>query len=340
MSFFAKQRILYYKRFKVDIWGIFKNSLQWREDKSNYYCSYLRSKYGSVKFLSQVKTLDYYTQLRNRLKSYKHLTMKQKVSLLNLNKKITLNLKKFETRKRRYNPNLNKYMTLRNLNKIKLQAIIYHNILYKAFKTKISKKVGKVFSFFFNRKAKREKFYFYSPFVYEVREKKRERKIYYTESQFASLRVTRLFYILYTYRQLKKLCKKAKRKDGVFEQTYMWLMECKLPSFIYRTSFMSNMFESISFIKDSNVWINKQFIPFIYYTVDIMDIVGIRVIHKSFIYWTFFKRLRRRAFIFLLPEYIYTSLIFFWFILLRIPKKEDIINALSVDMYRLANYAV
>jgi hypothetical protein len=183
----------------------------------------------------------------------KYISPTNKLKLFKLEKKIKYNIKKFETRGRIYKPKYNKFINLRNLNNIRLRLIIYNNLLYKVFKIGISKKVSKVFNFFFDRRFKYEKIYYRHPFIYEVRDKIIKRKSYYTQYQFASLRVTRLFYILYTYRQLKKLCKKAKRKDGVFEQNYMLLMECKLPSFIYRTSFLPNMFDSIYFIKNSNV---------------------------------------------------------------------------------------
>jgi ribosomal protein S4 len=64
---------------------------------------------------------------------------------------------------------------------------------------------------------------------------------------------------MYTFKQLKKVVKKAKKKDGLFEQNFIILMECKLPSFIYRSSFLPNMFESIHYIKNSNVAVNKKF---------------------------------------------------------------------------------
>jgi len=71
-----------------------------------------------------------------------------------------------------------------------------------------------------------------------------------------------------------------------------------------------------------------------------MDLVGFRILYKNYIYWTFFKRIRRKAFIFLLPKNIYTSLKFLIMILLRIPLKSEIINSTSIDMYRLSNYAI
>lgn len=37
MTFFAKQRLFYYKRYKLDIWGIFKNTLQGDISRPNYF---------------------------------------------------------------------------------------------------------------------------------------------------------------------------------------------------------------------------------------------------------------------------------------------------------------
>jgi len=120
-------------------------------------------------------------------------------------------------------------------------------------KTRIKKKFLKVFSFFNIKTRIRKKIYYRHPFVYEVRDKVIRQKIYFTKKQFASLRVTRLFYIIYNYKQLKNLNKKAKKKDGLFEQNYILLIECKLCSFIYRSSLFSNMFESIMFVKNNNI---------------------------------------------------------------------------------------
>jgi hypothetical protein len=113
-----------------------------------------------------------------------------------------------------------------------------------------------------------------------------------------------------------------------------------LPSFIYRSSFIPNMFDSLKFIKKSNVWINKQFMYYISFTIKIMDLVGFRIIYKKYIYWNFFKRIRRKAFIFLLPKYIYTSYSFLMMLVLNIPLKINIINPIKIDMYRLSNYAI
>jgi ribosomal protein S4 len=126
-------------------------------------------------------------------------------------------------------------------------------IKLRVFKTLVSNNLKRFFSFFLKKKKRGKKIYFRMPFIYEWRHYYLERKKYKTKRGFASLRVTRLFYIIYTYRQLKQKAKRAKRMDGVFENNYMLLIECKIPSFIYRTSFVSNMFESILLVKTNNI---------------------------------------------------------------------------------------
>jgi ribosomal protein S4 len=82
---------------------------------------------------------------------------------------------------------------------------------------------------------------------------------------------------MYTLKNLKKLVKKAKRKDGLFEYNFISLIECRLPSFIYRASFLPNLFESMNFVKKGNIAVNKNFKYFITYSVSVMDIVTFRI---------------------------------------------------------------
>ena len=213
---------------------------------------------------------------------------------------------------------------------------LLHNYI---FKSKISCKMNKIFISFLSKKKLQQRIYFRRPFIYETREPIVRLKMRRMNHQFVSLRVIKLFYVMYSYRQLKQIARKAKSKFGVFEQNYLYIMECKLPSYIYRTSLFSNLFESIKFVKGGNVWINKKFKPLLYYSVKLYDIVGFRVIYKGFVFWNFYKRLRRNAFMFLFCRCIYISMSFFFTILIHMFLKKDIINSFNIDYYRVASYA-
>jgi hypothetical protein len=103
-------------------------------------------------------------------------------------------------------------------------------------------------------------------------------------------------------------------------------------------SFFPTLFDSLDFVKGGNVWVNKEYKSFIYYHIKLFDMVGFRPIYKSYIVWSFFKRLRRRAFLFMFPECVYISLAFLFIILIKRITCNDIINTFDFDYYRIVNY--
>jgi hypothetical protein len=138
----------------------------------------------------------------------------------------------------------------KSLHKRIILLSLLHNYV---FKFSISLKMQKIFLLFLSKKKIQQRIYFRRPFIYETREPIVRSKMRRMNHQFVSLRVIKLFYVMYSYRQLKYIARKAKSQVGIFEQNYLYIMECKLPSYIYRSSFFSNMFESIKFVKGGNV---------------------------------------------------------------------------------------
>jgi len=90
-------------------------------------------------------------------------------------------------------------------------------------------------------------------FIYDILTLQVYKKQKFLKQEFSSLRLVKLYYIYLTYKDLKLLAKKAQRMDGVFESNYFYLLECRLPSLIYRSGLISNMFESLLFVKGNNV---------------------------------------------------------------------------------------
>ena len=296
MSFFVKQKLLDYKKYKLDIWGIVRNSFLIKDKWKNYNYSKLIRKYKM------------YKKIRKQNYSKRH--------------------------KYPHNKNLDKNY----IYKIKLLK----NLIKIVFKLKPSKKINKICLYFFNKKKRRINLDWWKKkyFIYEVRDVYIKKKRYNYKKEFSDLRLAKNFYIMYTYKQLRKIARKAKKKDGIFEQNYISFIEFKLPSFIYRTGLLPNMFESINYIKGNNVAVNKIFRSFIFFSIKIMDIVTFRILQKSYIYWNFYKRLRRKAFLFFFPKYMYISIIFFLIICLNIPKKKDLINPISMDIYKASSFVI
>ena len=74
------------------------------------------------------------------------------------------------------------------------------------------------------------------PFVYriDILRRKIVRKKY--KWRFVTLRLVKFYYVLFTYKQFKKLARKSKKKDGLFENNYVLALEGRLVNFLYRTS--------------------------------------------------------------------------------------------------------
>lgn len=300
MSFHIKQRLFNYKKYKLDIWGVIRNSFLIETHWCNLNYTKLNKKFN---LFSEAK---------------KH------------------NLKKTREKRQEYR------FGMRLNTKYGFKLKIYRNLIKLVFKIKPSKKLNKVCFFFFNKKRKKRNFDWWKKkyFIYEVRDIYVKKKKYKYKKEFTDIRIAKNFYIIYTLKNLRRIIKKAKKKDGLFEQNLMILMECKLPSFIYRASFLPNMFESINFIKGGNIAVNKLFRSFIFFSIKMMDLITFRIWEKSYIYWNFYIRLKKKAFLFCFPKYMYISITFFFIICLNIPKKKDIINPISIDFYKASSFSI
>ena len=308
MSYFAKKRLYYYKHLKLDVWGIIKNNLQYKIDKVSY----------------NYNNIFYEAKLTERQGFLKKMYYKW-------NKFVVFNTVK--SKRKRFLP-YSKYI---HINRVK--SIFYFSLLFYFLKTTIKRSLYNIYkAFFFNKKRRYQKRFYPVPFIYEPRTHFVPFKRFRPTVKNISFKLVRLFYIIYSYKQLHRLIKRAKKSNDVFEQTFILLTECKLPSFIYRSSFFSNMFESLDFIKSKGLWINKIIVFNLYYTIKVMDFVGFSNFIKSFIFWTFFKRIRRKAFLFLFPKYMYISFVFFFIVLIRFPLYKEMINTVSADAYKISNY--
>lgn len=318
MSYFAKKKLLYYKVYKADIWGLVRNNLQYKIDRISYDRNNI---FYEAKLLSKLSFVSKESYRWGKFVAYNTI----KINFLKKKKKKFVDYKK----------NYKKFIHI-----CKVKSIFYFYMLFYFFRTSINNRLHKIYKeYFFNKRHKNQKGkYYFTPFIYEPRIYNKFYKRYKMGAKAWSLQLVRLFYVIYSFKQLNKLIKKAKNADNAFEDNFISLMECKLPSFIYRSSFFSNMFESISFIKSGGLWVNKIAVSNLHYTIKIADFVGFFTFLKGYILWSFFKRIRRKAFLFLYPKYMYISLIFFFIILIRPPLKKEIINPVGVDAYIISNY--
>ena len=88
-------------------------------------------------------------------------------------------------------------------------------------------------------------------FIYRIDVIKPRRKRRFIKKRFLTLRIVKLFYLTLTYKDFNKIAFNSSKKDGSFENHFFLALEGRLISFLYRTSFVSNMFESLHYVKNS-----------------------------------------------------------------------------------------
>lgn len=329
MSYLVKQQVFYYKKFRIDIWNAFKNTLQvthssvFRKLKNTYKRT--RKLKGAFRYFNRL-----YKRFKKEFFECKQQYVEQKKNLFN--QLIIYAQKKLLQKKK---------MKLRYLNfnrsKRYIKILIRSNLSRFLTQT-VSCRSSALYKPFVDYEDNYQKVFFRRHFVYEAQGPIIKRKKRRFNEQFVSFRFIKIFYVMYTYRQLKQIAIKAKLKSGVFEQNYLQIIECKLPSYLYRTAFFPTIFEGIDFVKTSNVWVNKEFKPLIHYSVRLFDIIGFRILYKSYVLWCFFRRLRRRAFAFMFSRCIYVSLRFLFTMLISRFMLDDLVNSFDFDYYRIARH--
>ena len=163
------------------------------------------------------------------------------------------------------------------------------------------------------------------------------------KKKFLTLRTVRLFYLTLTYKQFWRMAVNAKRKEGLFERHFCLALEGRLISFLYRTTFVSNMFESIQLVKQSFISVNKKTLNFVNQSVNLFDILSFHPVIKSVIYIELFKRVynkgKRILYLFNPPKYMFVSYWFLFAYMITYPSRKQLVFPIPIDIYRATGFA-
>jgi len=172
------------------------------------------------------------------------------------------------------------------------------------------KKHKRVNQFFFKRKVSRRKSfkkrairYVYRLDIVNIREPRRRYK-----KRFTSIRIVKFFYLTLFYFQFRRMARAARKKDGFFEGHYCLALEGRMLTFLYRTGFVSDMFEALAFVRNSFLTLNRRVLNFANQQVALYALLALHVSIKKKVYFSLLVRLciNRRS-LFNAPRYIYIS---------------------------------
>jgi len=212
---------------------------------------------------------------------------------------------------------------------------------YKFWKDQfVSKKIDWICRFFcemytnkFFRKWKTKRYIYRLDVIEpEFTRKKKKRKF------FVGLKLFQMFYLTLSIKRIQKFVRFAKKLDGLYESNLLFFLEFRLLSLLYRISLLSNIFESINIIKNGFICVGDSYIKFPNKFVSMFTIVRVDPFLKGFVYWNYFRRLKRRALFCSIPRYLFFSFQFLFFFACKVPKEKDLINPFPLDIIKIAGF--
>lgn len=160
----------------------------------------------------------------------------------------------------------------------------------------------------------------------------------YRRPTFLAVRLVRLFYLTYNYRQLRRVILGAHGKVGFYEENLALALECRLMCFLYRTGFVSSLFSSIDFIKSITVMVNNAFTTFIHRKILIGDLVTFGHFGRGILFIRLVKRLRKRASFFPHAPFLFVSFQLLCAYYLRPPRMRELVFPIRLDLHAVVNY--
>ena len=203
-----------------------------------------------------------------------------------------------------------------------------------------SKKLQNLFEFFFylSKKYKEKRFQKYQRYVYRIDIIEPMKKIKKKPYHYISLRLVRLYYLIYHYRQFNRLAKRIRKLDGLFEHNFCIALEGRLITALYRTGLVAHIFECIDIVNAGYFLINQSVIGHIHSTVRFGDLMGFAYEYKWLLYYRLLWRIMRKSIILNPPKYLFVSYSLLLAYMLRLPYESDLVFPSSVDMFRATGY--
>lgn len=158
------------------------------------------------------------------------------------------------------------------------------------------------------------------------------------KKRFMSIRITRLYFLTFQDHQFRRLFKKASKMDGNLESNYCHMLECRLPSIVYRMNLLSSPFQIIRFVKSGNLFVNFFPVKHVNSTVPVGQFITINLEVKDYLKNKLLHRLSKKAVLFPTPGYLFISYKFFFCYILKYPTKKDLVYPIALDIQRITGY--
>lgn len=156
--------------------------------------------------------------------------------------------------------------------------------------------------------------------------------------RWLSIRLCRLYFLTLQDHQFRNMFKKASKLSGNLGSNYCYLLECRTITLLYRTNFLVNIFNCISFVKRKKLYINNSPISFVNATIPVGSLITPHKIWVSWMRYHLYKRLTLRSILYNTPRFLFISFRFLMVFLLKKPLRKDLVYPIAIDIQRISGY--
>lgn len=176
-------------------------------------------------------------------------------------------------------------------------------------------------------------------FIYQLQLPERHPSPPELNLRFVSLRLVKLYYISYSYRQFRALARTMRRRRGAFEENFLMALESRVSALLYRMTLLGNPFHCLDFVRRGLVFVNGCCQARPQAVVGLHQMITFNEMGRRWLFHDLQYRLGRHRLLFNVPRYLMVSWFFLFGYQRRPPRRKDLVFPIALDFYRATGYA-
>lgn len=175
-------------------------------------------------------------------------------------------------------------------------------------------------------------------YIYRIDIVKFKQKRKKWKKRWLSLRLTRLYFLTLQDHQFRSYFKKATKLTGNLGTNYCHMLECRAMTILYRMNFVVNLWQCMTFVKEGSLYVNGKPVNRVNAFIEVSSLLRPKPRWIPWIRYHLFLRLTQRSILFNTPRFLFISYKFYWALLMKKPKKKDLVYPISIDIQRITGY--
>ena len=174
-------------------------------------------------------------------------------------------------------------------------------------------------------------------FVYRIDVANPDRIFKRKKWKFFSMNLLKFFYWGIKQKPIFYLIQRAHSKPGFWVNYFLWILESRISTFLYRINWVPNVLFMNQFLRSGEVVVNRGSVYNINERINLFDIVELRPTSSETIKKDLFIRIETGAVWFNTPRYIFLNSKFMFAFAYKFPEVNDLAFPVFLDLQRIGD---